>query len=150
MIKRQTKRSRKEIAGIYRCTTKPLVGHRYTEIMSQARRIFRRIQKQTKRRPYIRSAYFMKDKIFFDYFWMHLNEKQWPDRMRRLKYFPCALELLRSSTIAPITSFKTQTPGFLYHEFTGNCGEFRFTVVIKQDRSSGKKYLLSIFPISKI
>jgi hypothetical protein len=88
---------------MYQCRCKPFAGHRYAEIMPQARKLFRTIQRRTKRRPYVRAAYFKKDKVFFDYFWIHLNQKSVHDRARRLKYFPCALELIAKSTVEPLT-----------------------------------------------
>lgn len=133
---------------IFRCTSLPLSGHRYGDIMPQARRLFREIQKKTKRRPYIRSAYFRKDKIFFDYFWVHMNQKSAIDRARRLRYLPCALELMKESRNAPKTFVKITEPGIIHDQFIGIAGDgSAFSVVIKQERATGKKYLLSIFPL---
>src|SRR5438552_1782982 len=89
------------LAKAYRCQVAPFTDNRYADIMPQARSLFRALQKRTKRRPYIRSAYFKKDKIFFDYLWTHLNQKSLPDRARRLRFLPCALELLQKSRHAP-------------------------------------------------
>jgi len=64
--------------------------------------IFDEIKKQTKRRPYIRSVYFKKEKIFLDYFREHLFQKSPKERMERLKYFKAAFEMIKDSKIGPI------------------------------------------------
>ncbi|NOS67637.1 MAG: hypothetical protein HOO67_04715 [Candidatus Peribacteraceae bacterium] len=118
--------------------------------MPKVRREFRLLQKQTKRRPYVRSAFFGKEKIFFDYFWIHLNQKDAHDRARRLKYFPCAIELLRLCRQAPQTFIKTAELHIIRHQFIGLASDgSKFAVVIKEERPSGKKNLLSLFPIAK-
>jgi hypothetical protein len=115
--------------------------------MPQARKAFRALQKQTKRRPHIRSAYFKKDKLFFDFFWQHMQSKSVPDRARRLKYVPCALEILRQSRHDPITYVDKYQPGIIKHEFIGKATDgIIFSVIIQQDRKTGKKQLLSIYP----
>ncbi len=137
-------------ARVFHCHSSPLSGHKYVDIMPQTRRIFRSLQKQTKRRPYIRSSYFKKDKIFFDYFWIHLNQKHAHERARRLKYFPCALELLRVSRLPPTTFVNIDIPGAIHHRFIGSAPDkSQFAVIIKQDCSSGRKFLLSLFPLAK-
>lgn len=131
----------------YRVKTKPLSGHNYPDIIPQARRIFRALQKQTHRRPYVRSAYFDKQKIFFDYFWQHMEEKVIADRVRRLRYFPCALELLRNTRHDPITFIDPTQPNMLVHRFLGIAGNgSRFWVLVKENRKTNRKQLLSLFP----
>ncbi len=118
--------------------------------MPQARKLFRSIQKQTKRKPYVRSAYFRKDKIFFDYFWTHLNKKTFPDRARRLKLLPPAIDLMRTSMQSPKTYVDVQDPKAIRHQFFGMTRERSlFCVIIQHNHSSGKKNLLSIFPLTK-
>ncbi len=137
-----------DVTRLFHCQSSPLTGHKYADIMPQARRMFRIIQKHTKRRPYVRSAYFKKDKIFFDYFWIHLNQKHAHDRARRLRFFPCAIELLRNSRQAPKTFFEAYDKDSIRHQFIGVTNDgTTFSVVVKQDRSSGKKQLLSVFPM---
>ncbi len=57
-----------EAVRIYRTKTKRWAGTSYDELIKKARRFFRQIEGKTKRRPYVRSAYFDKSKIFFDYY----------------------------------------------------------------------------------
>lgn len=146
LMKRSQNKRLQKVVGMYSCKTKAFWGHRYSDIMPQSRKVFRALQKKTKRQPYVRSMFFKKDKVFFDYFWTHLNEKSVHDRARRLKYLPCVLELLRISTCQPETFIKPQSNA-IYHQFEGKTeDDILFSVIVKQDRASGKKYLLSIFP----
>lgn len=59
----------------YSTKVKPFSGTDYHELISKALLLYKKIKKYTKRKPYIRSAYFKKDKIFIDYFWSHLKQK---------------------------------------------------------------------------
>lgn len=131
----------------YICKSKPLQGNRYIDIMPQVRRLFRTLQKKTKRRLYVRSAYFRKDKIFFDYFWNHMNQKLPSDRARRLKFLPCALELTRNTRHDPLTFEELDKRGELLHRFAGKTSDGRlFYVQIKQEKRTGKKQFMSLFP----
>lgn len=59
----------------YQTKANKLSGSNYAEIKKRAMFVFNQIKKKTKRQAYIRSAYFQKDKIFFNYFWDHLFQK---------------------------------------------------------------------------
>ena len=131
----------------YQCKTHVLAGRKYTEVMPQARKIFRSLQQKTKRRPYVRSTYFRKDKVFFDQFWTHMNAKSIPDRTRRLRYLPCTLELLRETRNNPLTFIDSNQPETMKHQFLGKSPDCKkFVVVISEHRSSGRKQLLSMYP----
>ena len=148
MATRPKKKIGKQVIKIYHCKTAPLSGHRFADIIPQSRRIFRTLQKQTKRRPYVRSSYFHKDKIFFDFFWEHMKNKSIIDRTRRLKYLPCALELLRNSRHDPITFIDVGQPNIIKHEFAGMTKNGpRFTVIVQENRKTDKKQLLSLYPL---
>ena len=71
----------------YSTKIKKLPGTSYSEVRKEALILFNQIKKKTKRKPYIRSAYFNKQKVFFDFFWQHLLQKSHKERVRRLKYF---------------------------------------------------------------
>jgi len=58
--------------------------------------LFNQIKKKTKRSPYVRSAYFNKQKVFFDYFWDHLRQKSPKERFKRMKYFEAAIEVIKN------------------------------------------------------
>jgi hypothetical protein len=79
-------------------------GTSYSEAMKAARQEYHSIQKRTPRRQaYIRSAYFKKDKIFVNQFWVHLDQKSSADRLRRLKLYKCAIDVIRNCPYAPET-----------------------------------------------
>lgn len=52
----------------YQTNKDKLKGNNYSQVRNQALIIFNQIKKRTKRRPYLRSAYFKKEKIFLNYF----------------------------------------------------------------------------------
>ena len=130
----------------YQTKTKKLPGTNYSEVRKYALFILKQIKKQTKRRPYIRSAYFNKQKIFFDYFWIHLLQKNLRERTKRLKYFSCALDLIRNSKVAPTSKENVDNKNEILHRFAGKTKDKEvFFVQIKENKKSGKKYLMSCF-----
>ncbi|MFH1670916.1 MAG: hypothetical protein ABIA92_05035 [Patescibacteria group bacterium] len=131
----------------YKCSKDPLRGTQLKVILPQARKIFRSLEKRTKRKPYIRSRYFNKDKIFFDYFWSDLKKKIPSERARRLKLLPCALEVLRYSRHEPLTIDDMQDSHLLRHRFAGRTQNgLLFYVQVKQNKRTGTKQFLSVFP----
>jgi len=113
-----------------------------------AEKSYKRIKSKTKRTPYIRSRYFKKEKIFLNIFWSHLFKKSERDRVRRLKFYDCALELLGNSVHNPITRENYKKKDELLHRFYGvtKSGE-KFVVQIKENKRTKRKDLISIFPI---
>jgi hypothetical protein len=105
--------------GAYQTKADKLSGTDYSEIRRQAEALLRPIRDHTKRQPYVRSAYFRNDKIFIQPFWQHLWDKNWRERDRRLKFLPCALELIRHSRLDPLTVPNPNHPGELLHRFAG-------------------------------
>ena len=93
------------------------------------------------------SLYFKKGKVFLGLFWEHLNQKNWRDRLRRLKFFPCAVDLIRNSKFEPSSKQNPNNPSELLHRFTGvsKDGEL-FYAQIKEDKKSDQKWFLSVFP----
>ena len=133
---------------IYTAKTKSFSGSNFQEVHEKAFEFYKQIKKKTKRRPYIRSAYFAKDKIFIDLFWHHLFEKEnWRDRMRRMKFFGCAVELIQKSHFEPITKENPNKQGELLHRFYGVSAENQlFCVQIKEEKRKDQKFLISVFP----
>ncbi len=130
----------------YQTKAKKLSGTDYREIHSKALAIFKQIKSKTKRRSYIRSAYFEKQKIFFDYFWLHLWQKSWKERIKRLKYFPCAIELVQKSRQAPTSKQNPNKKSEILHRFAGLTKDKElFFVQIKEDKKTDKKYFMSVF-----
>lgn len=94
---------------VYKSKLDKVPGTSYKEVMMAVGREYHAIQKRTPRRqPYIRSRYFRKDKIFVNQYFEHLNQKNAADRLRRLKYFSPAIDVIRNCPVAPIA---LQSPG---------------------------------------
>ena len=106
----------------YQTKIKKLSGTSYSEVRNEALVLFNKIKKRTKRRPYIRSVYFNKQKIFFDYFWQHLFQKNPKERFRRLKYFGAALEVLRYSRSHPHSCENPHKKNEILHRFAALLG----------------------------
>ncbi len=131
----------------YQTKSKKISGTSYGEIIRNAFLTFDEIKKQTKRRPYIKSAYFKKEKIFFDYFREHLFQKLPKERARRLKYFKAACELIKYSRIGPIEKTESFEKKEVLYRFAGLTTERElFYVQIKEDRRKKSKYFMSCFP----
>jgi len=120
----------------------------YTSAIKTARDLFYQIKKKTKRRPYIRSVYFKKQKIFFDYFWKHLFDKNPKERTSRLQYFRASIELIKNTRKDPLTEQNRNRPTETLHRFAGRTKDgCCFAVQIKENKRSGNKYLMSCFPV---
>ena len=131
----------------YQTKTKKLPGANYTEVRKRAIIVFNRIKKRTKRKPYIKSAYFKKQKIFFDFFWTHLHQKNPKERFKRLKYFECAIDLIKNSRNKPFTEVNRNKKNEILHRFVGLTKEKElFYAQIKENRRSKRKYFMSCFP----
>jgi hypothetical protein len=133
---------------VYKTKVKRLTGTDFQDVRKKAFGLHEQIRKKTKRRPYIRSAYFNREKIFLGLFWDHLFDKQnWRDRVRRLKYFPAGIELIQNTRFDPITKENPNKAGEVLHRFAGITSDNHlFYVQIKEDKRKGQKWLISVFP----
>lgn len=132
----------------YQTKIPKLSGSKYSEVVKQARLLYRRIAKRTKRKAYVRSIYFKREKVFFDIFWLHLEEKSFRDRTRRLKFFSCAIELIKNSHYPPISKPNVDRKIEVLHRFTGISPTNEiFFVQIKENIKTKRKYLISVFPL---
>ncbi len=133
---------------VYRTKTSKLAGSDFYEVRKKAFAIYSNIKMKSKRRPYIRSAYFKKDKVFLALFWQHLFDQQkWKDRMERLKFFEASMELIRNSKIDPRSKDNPNKANEVLHRFAGITKENDiFYVQIKENKRTNQKYLISIFP----
>jgi hypothetical protein len=130
----------------YYCKGGVLPGTQYAELNRAARKIFHNIEKQTKRQPYVRSPYFNKDKIFIKSFWDHLATKGMRDKARRLKFYPCALELIGNNKLVSPENIYEDAKEAVYR-FSAISGDGRkFSVQIRHDLKSDHKYFTSTFP----
>lgn len=137
--------------GFYQTKTKRLSGTDYHEVHSQAFNLYKEIKRKTKRRPYVRSAYFNKSKIFLETYWHHLYEKEnFKDKVRRMKYFPGAIELIQKSKVEPSSKENPNKQREILHRFTGATKDKEiFFVQIREDKKTGQKWLMSVFPLDK-
>lgn len=132
----------------YRCKSGKLSGSNFREIYRNAQLVFKTIKTRTKRRPYIRSAFFKKEKIFFDFFWIHLRQKPFRVRVRRLRFFSCGVELIKQSALKPeMIPDPHDAQAILYRFFGSEGGVDVFCVQIKEDKKTGQKFWMSVFPI---
>jgi hypothetical protein len=117
------------------------------EVLKKAQDYFAALMRRTKRQPYIRSAYFGKQKIFFTYFWKHLYQK--PPRQRRIRvvYLPCAIELIQKSRNEPESMINTGKKVEIFHRFAGITRDKElFYVQIKENIKTDRKEFMSVFP----
>jgi len=133
---------------VYRVKAAKLSGTDFREVYKKANAFYAPIKKRTKRRAYVKSAYFAKDKIFLELFWQHLFDKSnWRDRVRRLKYLPCAIELIQNTRFDPISKESPNKPSEILHRFAGvTKNNELFFVQIKESKRNGQKWLVSVFP----
>lgn len=132
---------------VYKSKVSQLPGTSYDEIVVIARREHKKIEKMTKRQPYVRSTYFSKDKIFVSpLFWTHIMQKKHTVRTERLKLYNAAIDLMRNSRCEPETIFDNDDLSTLLHRFYGvTKDKVEFCVQIKQDKRTGRKDFMSVF-----
>ncbi len=132
---------------VYKTKIKSLAGTDYSEVYSKAKSIYKVVSSKTKRRPYIRSSYFNKEKVFIDYFWNYMMTKNPHDRLRRLKQYPCALDLIKYSKVKPLMKGDPNKSSEMLYRFTGiNGNKEIFHVQVKEDKKTGEKVMMSMFP----
>jgi hypothetical protein len=117
--------------------------------MAAARHEYHLVQKRTPRRvPYVRSKYFKKDKVFLNTFWDHLMQKHPSEQMKRLKFYLAALDLLRNTSDDSDSIIERNNPDVFLHRFAGQtCDGQGFCVQVKDNRRSGRKDFMPVFPI---
>jgi hypothetical protein len=121
-------------------------GTSIEELAKKARRLFDAESKKSKRTPYIRSAYFNREKVFINLFWPHLSQKPRGERIRRLRFVACAFDLIRNSSFAPMSKINPNNPSETLHRFGGVTKDgYLYFVQIKEDLKDGRKSFLSVF-----
>ena len=100
-------------------TKSKITGSNYKEVFKKATIIFDSIVRKSKRKPYIRSAYFLKQKIFINLFWVHLFDKSFLIRTLRLKYLTAGFELVEKSRIPPSSRDNPNNENEILHRFEG-------------------------------
>jgi len=133
---------------LYKCKISKIGGStKYKDVIKKARMIYHTIEKQSKRNAYIKSAYFCKEKVFLDLFWTHLNQKPQRERRWRLKFLPCAYELIRNSRNSPASKQNPNIKSETLHRFGGVTGSGElFYVQIKENKKTKRRDFMSVFP----
>lgn len=133
---------------IYKTRARKFHGSHFHVVHEQAFGLYTEIKKKSKRRTYIRSAYFVKDKVFLDLYWHHLFEKSnWRDRVRRMQYYGCAIELLQNSRFKPNSTKDPNKPNEMLYRFYGTSADDElFCVQIKENLKKKQMFLISVFP----
>lgn len=132
---------------LYKSNKNKISGTSFSEVRKQADKIFNLIRSKSKRTPYIRSKYFKSDKVFLNLFWAHIFDKNEGDRVRRLKFYDCVLDLIKNSTCNPNTYDNFYKKDELLHKFEGiTKNNEKFIVQIKENKRSKRKYFISVYP----
>jgi hypothetical protein len=132
----------------YKTEKKRFAGTSYGEVYTKAKFIYKTYSSKTKRRPYIRSRFFKKEKIFLDLFWIHLSEKNQGDRLRRLRLYACGIDLIKNSRIVPLSQRNTERPSEILHRFYGvDFDGEQFIVQIKEHIKTREKNFMSVLPL---
>lgn len=133
---------------IFQIKGRKIPGTKFRIVHKKAFRYYQEIKRKSKRRPYVRSTYFNKEKIFISLFWHHVFENRlYTDQLRRLKFFPCGIELMKSTTFAPESKDNPNKPSEILHRFAGFTGDNEFFIVqIKENKNTSEKFLISIYP----
>jgi len=67
--------------------------------------------------------------------------------VRRLKYLPCALDLIKNNQMPPISKENPNNSKILLHRFFGKTKEgFVFCVQILENKKTDQKHFMSVFP----
>jgi hypothetical protein len=132
---------------MYKTRVNEFSGSSYGEVKKKAVVIYKEVKSKTKRKPYIKSKFFNNEKIFFDFFWLHLSKKPQGQRKERLRYFFCALELIRKTTFSPTEKKNPNNKDEILYRFVGKTNSDKvFVVQIKESKKTKTKQLMSIFP----
>ena len=128
-----------------------LPGSSLDEVLPLARSSYKRICAKTRRIPYINTKCksFKTAKVFLDVFWTHIFQKSPKERTARLKLYQCALDTLRNSRIEPESQPSFDQRVRLYRLYGVSREGKKFCIQIKEERKTGRKYFMSVFPWSK-
>jgi len=131
---------------IYKAKITRFSGSSWNEVSPKARKLLHKIEKRTRRQPYVRSAYFNKEKVFINYFWPHLKQKPKAERVKRLRLLPCAIELIENSHHKPAVKTNPNKSKEKLYRFAGaTLNKELFFVQIKENKTKAK-YFMSVFP----
>lgn len=73
-------------------------------------------------------------------------QKHRKERMKRLKFYSAAIDLLRNTTSSSDMIFDAKNLDIMLHRFYGKTKDgYEFCVQVKEDKRSGRKDFMSVF-----
>lgn len=136
---------------VYQSKALSIPGTSYDDLIGKVRKEEDKIRKLTMRRPYVRSSYFVegknKSKVFIEHFLPHTMQKGRKTRVKRLKLYNAAIDLLRNTRHDPEVILKNDMPSHILYKFHGITRDrIKFCVQVKQHKRTGRKDFMSVFP----
>ncbi|MDR3125811.1 MAG: hypothetical protein LBU20_01955 [Candidatus Nomurabacteria bacterium] len=133
----------------FKIKTRPIKGTNPAEITKKAMYEFHIVEKRSRRLPSVRCKALGGSRIFLGEYINHQGQKTPLDRRRRLRFLPCAIDLLENTNLKPTTKVNPNTRETLYRLYgvAGN-GE-KFVVQVAENPKTGNKRLMSSFPIDR-
>ena len=134
----------------WKVKAKPLPGSKLVVARSAFNKFFTKTFSGSKRKPYIRSKFFGKRKVFVHLFREHTYQKHRQEQIRRLKLFPAALDLIIHSTCKPLSKSHQTKSYLMLHRFYGRFSNGKaFAVQISENKKRSELFFLSVFEIKK-
>ncbi len=136
---------------VFKSKASSISGSSYNEVIGRVRKEEDKIRRLTMRRPYVRSSYFVegknKSKVFIENFLPHIMQKGRKTRVKRLKLYNGAIDLLRNSRHEPEVILKSDLPAHILYKFHGVTKDgVQFCVQVKQHKRTGRKDFMSVYP----
>ena len=128
-----------------------LPGSDLEELASAARKVYKQAVGKSRRLPSVNSKckLFKTPRVFLDLYWPHLNQKPPRERFRRIGLYQCALDTIRNSRISPVVAQSGDGKSIYYRFYGVTRAGIKFCVQIKEDRKSGRKHFMSVYPVKK-
>lgn len=125
-----------------------LPGTSYQEVINAAYYHHQKLQRRNpRRRVYVRSKYFKRDKVFLTLFWPHLLQKRKGEQIRRAKLYLCALDLLRNYQDLDGAVIDRSHPESVLLRFKGRTKDgVLFIVQVKYQIRSDRRDFISVYP----
>ncbi len=133
---------------VYQSKYPKIAGRKYIDVERRARDIHKRIERRTKRTPYVKSAYFDGDKVFVNLYWTHLNQKPRADRKRRLKLYEAAIDLIENSRSSPHVRLNPNGRNETVYRFAGVTKDGELFFVQIKENARRQKYFMSSFSMN--
>jgi hypothetical protein len=128
----------------FKIKTPPFSGSSRQELFKKARRYYKDIITNPRRKPAVRCKVLGGEKVFLEMFWQYIGVKNAGDRGRRVAYFNCAIELIKNTNCKPSTKIDPNSKKENLQLGGITQTEQKFIVHIKRD--GGHYYLMSVFP----